>query len=373
MKKILLPLLFLTLGFSNCKSNKSDDTVKNLFILNTLQNASKTPTYDWNYITVPNSYSTTSLIVAQSKFWITANTDFGYNASKGYIFSSTNGITWTQSSYSGEPLWDIKYLNNQFVAVGGGGSSKAGGIVYTSPDGTTWTKQATISNTIITVITSISGNSSYYTISGYGGTSPNYYARSISTDLVNWTHFVTTNSSLSGGSSFPAIQTTTTTAGASVISSNSSFIISCPGTCTTSGNWAISTIDTTSISQQYLRELNGTAVIYSTTSSSAANIYYSVNGAAFTKVTNFTAPVSTLGLSVIDNKFVIPSVANSGTSNQISFSYSSDGINWKSTTVSMSEGSGSLSLALFASLNGTYVASNGSRIFYTTSKSITFP
>lgn len=366
MKNILFTFLILSISMLNCKKDKNDDTVKKLFILNTLQNASKKPTFDWNYTSLPDVSTPTGLIVVQSKFWVVTE---GSSSNSGSIFSSTDGATWTQSSYSGESLYDIKYINNQFVAVGGGTSS--GGVIYSSPDGITWTKKATFSSSIATRLTAISGNSSYYTVAGYGGTSPNYYARSISTDLVNWTHFVTTNSSLSRAG-FPFVQTVTTTGGASVISSNSSFINSCPGTCTTSGNWAISTIDSASISQQYLKELNGTAVIVATTST-GTNIYYSVNGAAFTKVTNFTPQASIFGLSVIDNKFVITSITNSGTSNQINFSYSSDGINWKSTTVSMSEGSGSLGFTLFASLNGTYVSTNSSRIFYTNSKSITFP
>jgi photosystem II stability/assembly factor-like uncharacterized protein len=57
----------------------------------------------------------------------------GYN---GIIFTSQDGFTWTKQSTgtNAYAFKNIVYTNNLFVAV------KYGGIILTSPDGITWTK-----------------------------------------------------------------------------------------------------------------------------------------------------------------------------------------------------------------------------------------
>ena len=56
----------------------------------------------------------------------------------GEVRTSGNGLSWATHAISGETgaLLDVIYHDGQYVAVG------EGGIVYTSPDGETWTSQS---------------------------------------------------------------------------------------------------------------------------------------------------------------------------------------------------------------------------------------
>ena len=62
-------------------------------------------------------------------------------AADGYYYYSTNGgTTWTQKTLvSGYNTGNIRFLNNQFIAM------VEGGATYVSSDGITWTKKGTAS------------------------------------------------------------------------------------------------------------------------------------------------------------------------------------------------------------------------------------
>jgi len=364
MKKISLILMLLSAFLLNCKKDK-DDSAKNLLTLSLLQNLTKTTTYDWYYSTLADAIPN-SILVAQNKIWVAAQSQSSTGI--GSIHSSSDGITWTKTSYSGPELEDIKYLNNQFIAVGGR-SSTGGGVIFTSTDGTTWTQTATVAS--MNTITSIAGNSSYYVITGIGSASNSYFVRAISTNLVNWTSFTTSNIGFSGAG-VPRNQAFVTSSGAGYVSNNSGGINICASNCTTSTNWSISTIGASS----YFAELNGTIVAISPRGSQPALISYSTNGGAFIQA-DFSGITSYDGISVIDNKFVISSVTNSTAVNStINFYYSTDGITWKTTTTpSMTFRTGAERIGNLVYLNGRYVSihNNSARIGYTTSPSITFP
>ena len=80
------------------------------------------------------------------------------------ILTSPEGITWTerfaQLPYGASGLVVVRWLGNNFVAVGAGGS------IITSPDGTAWTRQTTGTSN---VLNSITFTSSLYVVVGDGG------------------------------------------------------------------------------------------------------------------------------------------------------------------------------------------------------------
>lgn len=105
-------------------------------------------------------------------------------AADGYYYYSTNGgTTWTQKTLvSGYNTGNIRFLNNQFIAM------VEGGATYVSSDGITWTKKGTAS---------VGAGSSYaycidivyfnnkYVVNFYRGNSGNKMVSS--SDLITWT------------------------------------------------------------------------------------------------------------------------------------------------------------------------------------------
>ncbi|WP_164490041.1 glycine-rich protein [Runella sp. SP2] len=70
-----------------------------------------------------------------------------YESTKGYIFTSTDGVNWTKQTHAAVSVsayfngfQNVTFANGQFVAVGG--SRLLNGIVQTSPDGVTWTNHS---------------------------------------------------------------------------------------------------------------------------------------------------------------------------------------------------------------------------------------
>lgn len=107
--------------------------------------------------------------------------DIAYGATKyitcgdGYIYSSDDGIVWTEEVNSLN-FKTVKFLNSTFIAVG------AGGIIYTSTDGTTWSIR--VSGVATTLYDVAFLNSTTYVVVGASGTILK------STDLATWTTVV---------------------------------------------------------------------------------------------------------------------------------------------------------------------------------------
>lgn len=106
-----------------------------------------------------------------------------------YVIYSTDGSNWTLStglytawgSQTSYAVNSIRYLNGQFVAVGGGGK------VATSSDGVTWTNQSGLSSSAwgsAGPVYDIAWSGSYYMVVG-GASSA---SRAVSTNLSSWTN-----------------------------------------------------------------------------------------------------------------------------------------------------------------------------------------
>ena len=65
------------------------------------------------------------------------NYDFGPGAWKGVIYTSPDGSSWTQRLFSGEDLRDVAYGGGTYVAVGDNGT------MWNSPDGLAWSPVGT--------------------------------------------------------------------------------------------------------------------------------------------------------------------------------------------------------------------------------------
>jgi hypothetical protein len=100
------------------------------------------------------------------------------------ITTSTDGITWTArtSNVSGN-LYNVRYLNGNFIAVGTGANAGAGGIT-TSTDGITWTKRNTPGTGNSTDLRDVTYGNGYYVAVGMWNTASNAY---YSTNLTTWT------------------------------------------------------------------------------------------------------------------------------------------------------------------------------------------
>jgi hypothetical protein len=364
-------VFFLTVViFFNCsKPNKNEENVKNLLILNALTSRTSTIS-DWKRVSVGGA-AITSLIVAQDKLWATTRDgDNGYTS--GGIYSSSDGKTWTKTSYSGEAIWDIKYLNSQYIAVGGTTLNGGQGVVYASTDGNTWTKKATLTQS--TGLTSISGNSSFYIVAGSGGTSP-YFALAVSTDLVNWTAATTTSPYFNRTGSNGAKVIITSSGAGYIGGASNGVLLRCSSSCSTTGNWSLSTIGS-DLSFVSMQELNGTVVAHgaiTVDNVASSGAYTSTGGAAFTRLTSFTAPTNFSGFSILDSKFVIHYLDSK--TNAITFYYSSDGSTWKTkTTKALTTDTSGLTLSKMVYLNGTFFADGSSgSTYYTQSTEISFP
>ncbi|MCB1176900.1 MAG: hypothetical protein KDK36_04910 [Leptospiraceae bacterium] len=364
MKKLLIFLIISTF-FTFCTSEKKDDTtVRNLFLLDYINKYNASQIKDWNSaeISLTSSDRITSIKVLQSKFWLTSRGSF---SSTGQIFYSSDGKTWTKTSYSGEQIYDINYINNQYIAVGG--NSTATGVVYSSTDGATWTKKATISGS--SGLTKIAGNTSFYVVSGSGYTNPNYFALATSTDLVNWTTGTNTTTSFTS-------DLVVTSSGVGYIGADSSGrIATCSTNCSSIGNWSLSILGS-DIGIVKFADMNGTVIAAGSNNlsgSTSSGAYVSKSGGAFSKVSGLTLPAYTSFTKVIDSKFLLAKYDSSDSSNTKTFYYSSDGSTWKETTITTTA-SDSLSLNHFAVLNGTYVTdSSNYKVLYSSSSKITFP
>jgi hypothetical protein len=104
----------------------------------------------------------------------------------------TTPVTWNQkvsNNQTGEflsitstnNLWDVKYLNGNFVAVGLGAGGGTGGVT-TSTDGITWTKRTTPATTSSELLSVTYGNGYYVAVGSFNTTAGIY-----STNLSTWT------------------------------------------------------------------------------------------------------------------------------------------------------------------------------------------
>ena len=75
---------------------------------------------------------------AQAPFYLSGTSTLGGTTA---FYTSTDAANWTKRTITGtDHINRIRFLNNQFVAVG------TGGAIYTSSEGSTWIKRATSSN-----------------------------------------------------------------------------------------------------------------------------------------------------------------------------------------------------------------------------------
>lgn len=100
------------------------------------------------------------------------------------IFTSTDGENFQRQSQdlSGKTISDVAFANNKFVAVGGKGSD---GMIWSSSDGITWTEQ--IVNSFHSMIDISYENGMFAVIESPPFGSDSAYKLHTSTDGVNWT------------------------------------------------------------------------------------------------------------------------------------------------------------------------------------------
>lgn len=84
----------------------------------------------------------------------------GGNGTNGTIFTSANGTNWTKQNFGTELLKDIVWGGNQFVAVG------VRGMILTSPNGSTWTQESSGTSRWLSGIT---WNGSQFVVVGDNG------------------------------------------------------------------------------------------------------------------------------------------------------------------------------------------------------------
>jgi len=104
----------------------------------------------------------------------------------GEIWSSADAITWTKQTVPNK-LNDVAWLNNQFIAVGNNGA------ILTSPDGMTWTTQA---SGVAASLYNVAWNGSVYVATGTSNTVLS------SADAISWlpqTTGATASTNWSGG------------------------------------------------------------------------------------------------------------------------------------------------------------------------------
>jgi hypothetical protein len=97
----------------------------------------------WNRHLIGFDASPTSVAFGNGAFVTVGGANGG-----GFILRSTNGVDWSEQSFADGSktifvgMTSVAFVNDQFVAVGGYvHSNGAYGVILSSPDGVTWTKQ----------------------------------------------------------------------------------------------------------------------------------------------------------------------------------------------------------------------------------------
>jgi len=121
------------------------------------------------------SYPTTRGIIYANSLYVAW---FDY----GFIFTSSDAITWTERTSGftrADTILRVKYLNNLWVAVG------QNGTITTSTDAVTWTTRT--SNMGTNQINDVAYGNGYYVAVGAGGGTTNTGGITYSTDGITWT------------------------------------------------------------------------------------------------------------------------------------------------------------------------------------------
>lgn len=323
IKSLIIAIIIIVYASINCKKSDriNQDTDKAFFLgqlVKSVTSQNSTPATIWNRSDL-SGQTINSIIFAFNKFWTVGDRSIAF---------SENGKSWTNvfNVPSGFVFYDIKFINNTLIAVGGKIDIADSAAVYTSTNGTTWSK---VSNTILNVrfFTSISGNSSLYVATGYN--SFPYILISTSTDLVNWSNvtdiwnsnFNYTDISLRPFNLF-------TQNGAGYILGDSGNINSCSSNCSLPANWSI-IADSGIGSYRGIVEKNGVVIAFADvagTDPTSSHLFKATSGSALAKITTTNCLVK--GLQVLDGRFVAvcPPVDNT------SYFYSSeDGLTWQSS------------------------------------------
>ncbi len=320
--RILVLILIILYTSFNCKKGDriNQDTDRAFFLAQLAKSgtAQTTVATIWN-ASDTNDETIRSTVFALGKFWTVGDR---------YIASSENGKSRTIvfTVPTGFEFYDIKFINNTLIAVGGNSSTADSAAVYTSTNGTTWSK---VSNTItnVRIFTTISGNSSLYIATGY--TYSSYMLRAISTDLITWTiitdlsndNFYDYRTSLRPFSLL-------TQNGAGYILGKSGNINFCASSCSSSANWSVST-DTGIGSFSGIVEKNGVVIAFAAVSGinpTSSHLFKTTSGSALVKVTTTNCLVN--GLQVLDDRFVAVCIP----ADNSSYFYSSeDGVTWQSS------------------------------------------
>jgi len=115
------------------------------------------------------------------------------------LLTSTDGVTWTQptlpaTSYTN--LYFIKYINNQFFAIGG--DMAGNNLLWKSTDGTNWTDISSTYTATSDILAGVTYHNGKYYLLGYDGATYEYFVIS-SSDLSSWSgkHRIT-NVSITG-------------------------------------------------------------------------------------------------------------------------------------------------------------------------------
>jgi hypothetical protein len=134
----------------------------------------------WTVITTASPYNFKSVAYSGSMYVAAANNGTALqlpNGAGGSLWSSNDGATWTQRS-TAHAFNKVKWLGGQFIAAASSGTTA--GYIYTSPDGINWTLQYSIANA---PMTDIAYSGSTYVASATGTTNKLF----TSPDGVTWT------------------------------------------------------------------------------------------------------------------------------------------------------------------------------------------
>lgn len=366
MKKILFVILGIAIITSNnCNKSSGNDSTKNLTALYLLSKNSVTYTF-YSATIAANSGTIQTLVTLQNKVFVSYNTQ---SSTGNNIYTSTDGKTWTNTSYDGvTAIYDINYINGTYYAVGG---SK----IYSSSDGNTWTLRNTISNTSLY---SIAGNSSYLVVAGSGNSG---FLGSISTDQFStYTNLTnSTNLYISGSSIISGIKAVVLSSGAGYIFSTGGGATICLTSCSTSGNWSAYTIDS-SVSVSTASQYKGVAMVNNGTMvyvMGNGNTYYSTGSTTFTKSSQ-TMPAGYISTTssgsyftsyaILNGKFAFYLAQNGSTYNVYT---SSDGNTWSFNTQNVTNQGSGYTVNALAYLNGIYIsADTGGKLSYSSTYTI---
>jgi hypothetical protein len=124
------------------------------------------------FLSSRGTYYLNSTAYGNSTFVVVGGYPGDFTISDNHIFTSTDGMTWTESQQMTGPLSHISYINNTFIALGFDGD------IWTSPDGVNWSER---NSGTTKQLSGVAYGNDVFVIVGSGGTILT------SADTTSWT------------------------------------------------------------------------------------------------------------------------------------------------------------------------------------------